>query len=44
MSNFLVVRQGDVERWTLNDPASRNALNDAMVVAMTAAEQGPSSP
>jgi isohexenylglutaconyl-CoA hydratase len=34
MSNFLVVRQGDTERWTLNDPASRNALSDAMVVAM----------
>lgn len=34
MSNFLVVRQGDTERWTLNDPASRNALSDAMVVAL----------
>lgn len=34
MSNFLVVRQGDVERWTLNDPASRNALSDSMVVAL----------
>ena len=32
MSNFLVVRQRDTERWTLNDPASRNALSDAMVV------------
>jgi len=34
MSNFLVVRQGDTERWTLNDPASRNALSEAMVVAL----------
>jgi isohexenylglutaconyl-CoA hydratase len=34
MSNLLVVRQGDVERWTLNDPASRNALSDGMVVAL----------
>ena len=34
MSNFLVVRQGDSERWTLNDPATRNALSDAMVVAL----------
>jgi isohexenylglutaconyl-CoA hydratase len=34
MNNFLVVRQGDTERWTLNDPASRNALSDAMVVAL----------
>jgi isohexenylglutaconyl-CoA hydratase len=34
MSNFLVVRQGDTERWTLNDPATRNALSDGMVVAL----------
>lgn len=34
MSNFLVVRHGDVERWTLNDPSSRNALTDGMVVAL----------
>ena len=34
MSNFLLVRQGDTERWTLNDPATRNALSDAMVVAL----------
>ena len=34
MSHFLVLRQGDTERWTLNDPASRNALSDAMVVAL----------
>lgn len=34
MNNFLVVRQGDTERWTLNDPASRNALSDEVVVAL----------
>lgn len=34
MSDLLVVRQGDTERWTLNDAASRNALSDAMVVAL----------
>ncbi|UCU93649.1 enoyl-CoA hydratase/isomerase family protein [Hydrogenophaga taeniospiralis] len=34
MSNFLVVRQGDTERWTLNDPASRNALSDTLVLAL----------
>lgn len=34
MSSFLVVRQGDTERWTLNDPASRNALSDSMVLAL----------
>ena len=34
MSNFLVVRHGDVERWTLNDPATRNALSDSMVLAL----------
>ena len=34
MNNFLVVRQGDTERWTLSDPPSRNALTDAMVVAL----------
>lgn len=34
MSNFLVVRQGDTEHWTLNDPAARNALSDAMVMAL----------
>lgn len=38
MSNALIVdRDGAVERWTLNDPASRNALSDAMVVALYAA-------
>lgn len=34
MSALLIVRQGEVERWTLNDPASRNALSDAMVAAL----------
>ncbi|EWS63480.1 enoyl-CoA hydratase [Hydrogenophaga sp. T4] len=34
MSNFLVVRQGDTERWTLNDPATRNALSDTLVLAL----------
>jgi len=31
---FLVERAGDVERWMLNDPATRNALSDAMVVGL----------
>lgn len=31
---FLVERAGDVERWTLNDSATRNALSDAMVVGL----------
>lgn len=30
----MVVRQGDVERWTLNDPATRNALTDGLVLAL----------
>ena len=30
-THLLIDRQGAVETWTLNDPASRNALNDAMV-------------
>lgn len=34
MSEFQVIRQGTVERWTLNHPASRNALSDGMVVAL----------
>lgn len=34
---LIVERDGAVERWTLNDPASRNALSDAMVVALCAA-------
>jgi isohexenylglutaconyl-CoA hydratase len=33
-SAFLVERAGDTERWTLNDPASRNALSDAMVLGL----------
>jgi isohexenylglutaconyl-CoA hydratase len=31
---FTTTRQGDTERWTLNDPATRNALSDAMVVGL----------
>jgi len=31
---FHVERHGDVERWTLNDPSTRNALSDAMVVGL----------
>ncbi len=31
---FRVERQGDTERWTLNDPATRNALSDAMVLGL----------
>lgn len=34
MSRLLIVRQGAIERWTLNDPASRNALSDAMVTSL----------
>jgi len=30
----LFERDGAVERWTLNDPSSRNALSDAMVLAL----------
>ncbi|WP_288254160.1 enoyl-CoA hydratase/isomerase family protein [uncultured Hydrogenophaga sp.] len=38
MNRALIVdREGAVERWTLNDPASRNALSDAMVVGLYAA-------
>ncbi|MBX3611544.1 MAG: enoyl-CoA hydratase/isomerase family protein [Hydrogenophaga sp.] len=38
MNNALIIeRDGAIERWTLNDPASRNALSDAMVVALFAA-------
>ena len=33
-SPFLVERAGDIERWTLNDPATRNALSDAMVLGL----------
>ncbi|KRC04324.1 enoyl-CoA hydratase [Hydrogenophaga sp. Root209] len=31
---FLFERQGDTERWTLSDPATRNALSDAMVLGL----------
>lgn len=39
MSNsaLKIERHGDVEHWTLNDPSSRNALSDAMVVGLYAA-------
>lgn len=38
MNRALIIdRDGAVERWTLNDPASRNALSDAMVVGLYAA-------
>jgi len=30
-TQLLIERQGAVETWTLNDPASRNALSDALV-------------
>jgi isohexenylglutaconyl-CoA hydratase len=35
--HLLIERQGPVETWTMNDPATRNALNDAMVSALLAA-------
>ncbi len=31
---FLVERAGDTERWVLNEPATRNALSDVMVVGL----------
>lgn len=31
---FHTQRQGDTERWTLNDPATRNALSDSMVLGL----------
>lgn len=34
MAELLIDRHGDTERWTLSDPATRNALSDAMVVAL----------
>jgi len=34
MAELLIERQGDTERWTLSDPATRNALSDGMVVAL----------
>lgn len=38
MSNKLLVsRSGEVEHWTLHDPATRNALTDALVAALAQA-------
>lgn len=34
MAEILIDRHGDTERWTISDPATRNALSDAMVVAL----------
>lgn len=34
MTPFQTERQGDTERWTLNDPTTRNALSDAMVLGL----------
>ena len=34
MAELLIQRTADTERWTLSDPATRNALSDAMVVAL----------
>jgi len=34
MTAFQISRQGSVEHWTLNDHGSRNALSDAMVLAL----------
>ncbi len=34
MTTFQIDRHGDSERWTLNDPATRNALSDAMVLGL----------
>lgn len=31
---FVVERAGETERWTLNDPATRNALSDVMVTGL----------
>ena len=31
-STLLIERQGAVETWTMNDPATRNALSDAVFV------------
>lgn len=33
-SAFLVEREADTEHWTLNDPATRNALSDTMVLGL----------
>ena len=37
MSKLVRERDGDTERWTLNDPATRNALDDEIVDALHAA-------
>jgi isohexenylglutaconyl-CoA hydratase len=37
MSTLLIERQGAVETWTLNDPATRNALSDAIVDGLLSA-------
>ena len=34
MTPFITTRQGDTERWILNDPNTRNALSDAMVLGL----------
>ncbi|MDZ4124945.1 MAG: enoyl-CoA hydratase-related protein, partial [Hydrogenophaga sp.] len=34
MTPFKISRQGSVEHWTLNDPGSRNALSDSLVLAL----------
>lgn len=34
MASLLIDRQRDVETWALNEPATRNALSDAMVLAL----------
>jgi isohexenylglutaconyl-CoA hydratase len=34
---LLITREGECEHWTLNDPASRNALSEPMVEALFAA-------
>ena len=36
-NTLLITRQGAVETWTLNDPASRNALSDAIVDGLLSA-------
>ncbi|MBE0588549.1 MAG: enoyl-CoA hydratase [Betaproteobacteria bacterium HGW-Betaproteobacteria-9] len=34
MTPFQTIRHHDVEHWTLNDPATRNALSDTMVLGL----------
>jgi isohexenylglutaconyl-CoA hydratase len=34
---LLITRAGDIEHWTLNDPATRNALTDELVAALRGA-------